>query len=80
MSLGIDFYKADWLAVNQTNNSISSGILTTLNVYVSLRSIWNTFCQRDITIIPVFILLQKFIAFGKKGLSIQTRSSSLNDY
>lgn len=38
MSLGIDFCKADWLAVNQTNNTISYGILTTLHVRVSLKS------------------------------------------
>lgn len=39
MSLGIDFCKADWLAVNQTNNTISYGILTTLHVHVSLKMI-----------------------------------------
>lgn len=39
MSLGIDFCKGDWLAVNQTNNTISHGILTSLHVLVSLKSI-----------------------------------------
>lgn len=40
MSLGIDFFcKADWLVVNQANNTISYGILTTLHVPVPLESI-----------------------------------------
>lgn len=38
MSLGIDFCKAGWWAVDRTNNTISHGILATLHVRVSLKS------------------------------------------